>query len=309
MIVFKYSRKRQFTTVAFGHDAIQIAGGGPSEPVSIWEFVTGAEMYRVERVVAHPTQSIAFHPGAPWLYAAASYGLTAFNMETGDLRELWDHEEFAQNLTVDPTGHRLVGARHKLWTNQRELRWLTCVDITNPGKPVREWDRNGEFANLVAFFPDGTRFAAGHAYDYRAPENGPRITIHMADTGEVVRTLRGEGTDAEQLAVSLRGETLVTRTNRRLYVFDLARPTAPPRELKNDGKKHFTGIAFHPSGRYLAATSNDATVKLYDTTSWQVAKTFTWDIGRMRSVAFSPDGALAAAGSDTGKVVVWDVDL
>jgi WD40 repeat protein len=76
-----------------------------------------------------------------------------------------------------------------------------------------------------------------------------------------------------------------------------------------DGKLHFTEIAFHPSGRYLAATRNDQTVKLYDTTTWQVAKTFTWDIGKMRSIAFSPDGTLAAAGSDTGKVVVWDVDV
>jgi len=76
-----------------------------------------------------------------------------------------------------------------------------------------------------------------------------------------------------------------------------------------DGNKQVTNIAFHPSGKYLAATSNDATVKLYDTTTWQVAKTFTWNIGRMRSIAFSPDGMLAAAGSDTGKVVVWDVDV
>ncbi|MBX9581170.1 MAG: WD40 domain-containing protein [Gemmataceae bacterium] len=29
---------------------------------------------------------------------------------------------------------------------------------------------------------------------------------------------------------------------------------------------------------------------------------------RLRSVAFSPDGTLCAAGSDTGKVVVWDFD-
>lgn len=72
---------------------------------------------------------------------------------------------------------------------------------------------------------------------------------------------------------------------------------------------HFTGMAFHPSGRYLAATSNDATVKLYDTASWQLATSFTWDVGRLRSVAFSPDGTLAAVGSDTGRVVVWDVDL
>jgi WD40 repeat protein len=78
---------------------------------------------------------------------------------------------------------------------------------------------------------------------------------------------------------------------------------------ENDSTHQFTGLAFHPSGRYLAATNNDETVKLYDTQSWELAKTYTWDIGRMRSIAFSPDGTLAAAGSDTGKVVVWDVDL
>ena len=60
---------------------------------------------------------------------------------------------------------------------------------------------------------------------------------------------------------------------------------------------------------YLAATSNDKTVKFYDTTTWELARTFTWAIGRVRSICFNPDGTLAAAGSDTGKVVVWDVDL
>ena len=84
---------------------------------------------------------------------------------------------------------------------------------------------------------------------------------------------------------------------------------ARPASLCNDNNKRFTGLAFHPSGRYLAATSNDATVKLYDTSTWEVVQTFDWDIGRLRSVAFSPDGMLAAAGGDKGKIVVWDVDL
>jgi WD40 repeat protein len=79
--------------------------------------------------------------------------------------------------------------------------------------------------------------------------------------------------------------------------------------IENTSRFAFTGLAFHPSGRFLAATSNDATVKLYDTSNWSLATTYTWDVGRMRSIAFSPDGLLAAAGSDTGKVVVWDVDV
>lgn len=31
-------------------------------------------------------------------------------------------------------------------------------------------------------------------------------------------------------------------------------------------------------------------------------------IGRLRAVAFAPDGLTCAAGSDTGKVVLFDVD-
>ena len=68
-------------------------------------------------------------------------------------------------------------------------------------------------------------------------------------------------------------------------------------------------LAFHPSGRFLAATSNDATVKLYDTATWKRAQSFDWNIGRLRSVAFSPDGMLAAGRGARGKIVVWDVDL
>jgi WD40 repeat protein len=77
----------------------------------------------------------------------------------------------------------------------------------------------------------------------------------------------------------------------------------------NDNRKEFTGPAFHPSGRFLAATSNDNTLKLYDTATWAVARAFNFDIGRLRSVAFSPDGMLAVVGGDKGKIVVWDVDL
>ncbi len=86
-------------------------------------------------------------------------------------------------------------------------------------------------------------------------------------------------------------------------------PGAPPVERKNDGRLHFTGLAFHPTGAYLATTSTDTTVRVYETATWAVVRTYAWDVGKLRCVAFSPDGLLAAAGSETGKIVVWDVDL
>ncbi len=50
-------------------------------------------------------------------------------------------------------------------------------------------------------------------------------------------------------------------------------------------------------------------MKLYDVSTWKLGQAFDWGIGRVLSVAFSPDGMLAAAGGDKGKIVVWDVDL
>jgi WD40 repeat protein len=83
----------------------------------------------------------------------------------------------------------------------------------------------------------------------------------------------------------------------------------PVVRLRRTKREELTGIAFHPSGKWLGITATDGTVKLYDTDTWAVAKTFTWNVGKLRSVAFSPDGTLAAVGSDSGKIVVWDVDV
>lgn len=80
-------------------------------------------------------------------------------------------------------------------------------------------------------------------------------------------------------------------------------------KLTDKSRAHVFGISFHPSGRLFATAGNSGMVSFYDTATWKVAKTFDWKIGKLRCVAFSPDGALAAVGSDKGQVVVWDVDV
>lgn len=67
------------------------------------------------------------------------------------------------------------------------------------------------------------------------------------------------------------------------------------------------GFAFSADGRYLGVLYQDS-VSLYDTTSWTEAKSYSWKVGKLRTLAFSPDGATAAVGSDRGKVVVFDLE-
>lgn len=138
---------------------------------------------------------------------------------------------------------------------------------------------------------------------------GPRLVVRANESGRMLRRSPVLPAYPSWCAFWPASGLLAcaTRSAIHLHLLD-GPPTAEP-TIRNHSGRHFTGVAFHPSGRWLAATSNDATVKLYDTETWRVATTYTWNVGRLRSVAFSPDGQLAAVGSDTGKVVVWDVDL
>jgi WD40 repeat protein len=168
-------------------------------------------------------------------------------------------------------------------------RWLYSRPLFLPGE-----DR------LVVFEcrPGSWLAAEGLVYVTRDARTGKAVTKVPAWGESIASPV--QSADRRLIAGRRRSSVDVLRTNHL---------GAEPVTLCNDTPKDFTALAFHPSGRYLAATSNDGTVKLYDTSTWAVAQALDWDIGQLRSVAFSPDGMLAAAGGDKGKIVVWDVDL
>ena len=62
-----------------------------------------------------------------------------------------------------------------------------------------------------------------------------------------------------------------------------------------------------PDGQTLAAGCGES-VCLWDLRDGRLIRTFDWNIGRVHSVAFAPDGATAAAGGEDGRIVVWDLD-
>ena len=85
-------------------------------------------------------------------------------------------------------------------------------------------------------------------------------------------------------------------------------PDSEPVKRLNTSPKHFTSAAFSRDGTRLATTSNDTAATVWDTTTWEVQRRYEWKIGRLRTVCFAPDGLRCAAGSETGQVVVWDLD-
>jgi WD40 repeat protein len=171
-------------------------------------------------------------------------------------------------------------------------------------RPLWTTSFNGAICSDPMFPPGRDRFVAVE----RHGTNGPKLFARSVQTGQVVAEGERE-VSPEGATLSPDGRRAAALLRAWAYTYPAPGVGGHGRAIRNDGKRHFTGIAFHPSGRYLAATSNDETVKLFDAESGEPVRSFAWRVGRLRSVAFSPDGALAAAGSDTGKVVVWDVDV
>jgi hypothetical protein len=214
---------------------------------------------------------------------------------------------------LSPAGRSVVVAqvpRSNPWAAGGPDAWLEvkarlfCRPVADPGSPLWSVSASGRVHHPPLFLPGGERFLT---LEWRG---GGRLVTRDAGTGAVLSEAPADSALAfGDPVMSPDGRLLGCRGRHDAAVYRVEDPAAAPVTLTNDTPKEFTGLAFHPSGRFLAATSNDATVKLYDTATWKLARAFDWGVGRLRSVAFSPDGMLAAAGNDKGKIVVWDVDL
>lgn len=290
--------------LAFSPDSRLLATGGSGRCLEFWEPAGGRAMvFRVSGRVVR----FAFHPLLPIAFAVIGPSLWQFHHTRPTSSRVIS--PLTDRFTLSPDGSRLVvSGRFDLSLNGDRFRMFDFGDDRITGWGVADpSETDGNLHLGLTWLPGTDRFAliewVGSPHPYYCV-----ISLHDGATGGVVETGVWGGPTIELLTAGVDG-SLVAVAKTALAVWRQADLTLPPAVIRNDNRKHFTGIAFHPSGKYLAATSNDETVKLYDTTTWEVARTFTWDIGRMRSIAFSPDGALAAAGSDKGKVVVWDVDM
>ena len=141
---------------------------------------------------------------------------------------------------------------------------------------------------------------------YQQNEYDYLVHLRELPTGRVVKTLGGWQQAVAHLAFSPDGSVVAGTAGPRLRVWDVH----SDRELAlhKRGPKHFQGLSFSHDGRFLATVSNDSTVRLWDAGTWQEHATITWDIGALLNITFAPDGLRAAAGSDRGKVVIWDVE-
>jgi WD40 repeat protein len=322
---------RVIDRLTFSHDGHQLLAAGTNVPdlrnkpgnrgIDVWD-VAGSPEPSQHLFTGELITDLVVNPAGRWLYVGvrddaggSDGGLFAFDLTT------------AEPFQLSPTGgHAIAVGADGTWVVEacatadwscQLARWRQPTAAA----PKPDWTmgidtgprgRQGPrfWVDCMACDPANNRFVC---YEFQVGvvhvESVQRITVRDAETGKHSATLTLPAKQVTQLLYSPDGRGLAARSGRSVLIWDANNLNAKPHKAQNDSPSHFTGLNFHPSGRYLAATSNDTTVKLYDTESWTVAKTYSWNVGKLRSVAFSPGGLLAAAGSDTGRIVIWDVDL
>jgi WD40 repeat protein len=309
--------KRAVESLAFHPDGNHlVAAGGYSDAVEYWSAVTGTKLR--EWTGPYGARQVRFSSAGRWLVCS---GATSSPRSDEDFLTIdtktWesvpvktpDHPTY---IAIAPVGDRIVVHDSGYYAR------LVCRTITASGIGRQLWakylhTRSHSHEWIVGgldFFPAGDCFASVE-YQFRDvthPEPKTVLRTRSAASGSIAREVECPCEAGFDVRVSPDGDWVAFHSLTALHLIPTSDPAAQVK-LRNPSRKHVTALAFHPSGRYLAVTSNDRTVRVHDRDAgWAVSHTYDWDIGKLKSVVFNADGTLAAAGGEKGSVVVWDVD-
>jgi hypothetical protein len=304
MLVLRLGRKIAVDHLTFAPDGRSLAAVGGSV-IHLWREIADGSV--AAPLTGPGATYVRFTADGRWLFTGGRE-LSRVDPATGADAILWLWGGYPTSFDTSPAAPHVLVAQGRYADGEHRTRMaLWRADDLSAAGQLWEREMTG-FTHLPVRFFGPDQFARVE-YLFRSDEKSAyRAAVHDADTGELLEAVRFAFPFPYEWLAPPDGSRLAVRGTYQIDVFRLNEPGAAPLRLSNDSRRHFTGLAFHPSGRYLAAASNDETVKLYDTTTGEV-RAFTWKLGRLRSIAFSADGTLAAAGTDKGQVVVWDVDL
>jgi WD40 repeat protein len=294
MLVFQ-GQKQPVEALAFTQDARHLAatdGAG----VSVYQLPSGSRVQRIPTKHGRP-HLLTFLPTNRLVVVAGSSLWVYLEPMKSVLRVGSSPNEVAERpgkVFATPDGTRMLtvtGQHLRCWTMTGSVpqeAWV--VTIGRPwGIPVG-----------AALSPDGSRVVIHRMYgglEYHSVHDGQKIP---GERGTLLSFI-------SRLAWAPTGNMLVGIADTRLYFVDLDTNSTPV-ATSTGSRLWFTDLVFHPSGRWLLVGCGDGTVRQYEPTTGAEVRSFAWPLGKVRSVAVSPDGMLAAAGGDKGQVVVWDVD-
>jgi len=211
-------------------------------------------------------------------------------------------------LAFSPNGATLAVGRgnqlHLVDVKSGEVRQTLLDPVLRVSTGEAIQSAHVSLVEAVAFSPDGKTLASG---SYR------ELTLWDMATGTVRRRLSGFADRVVAIAYSPDGKTFATAggapsEDGEVKLFDA--DGGDPRLITNSHTDTAYGVAFHPKGGLLATCGADRFVKIFDTKTLAMVKSFEGHIGHVLDVGWLPDGkTLVSCGADPEKPVkFWNVE-
>jgi WD40 repeat protein len=274
-------------TVAVSPDGRFLAAGGSRE-LAVVNWLSGEVLTRAHGSVA--LGQLAFTADGHWVVFADRSGL--YRLATVALKPIVvSGARFAGGVAVAPDGKTLAVAEAGGRQDIELYRWE--LPAWRPAPGFNYWS---PFTRL-AFSPNG-EFLAGIDND--------TFELRIAVTGGLNGRHRVRYAGDGFLAFARDSRSVVFGWETNLHVME-SRAGTMQRRVSSPGEA-FRDAAFVGSGRHLVTVDGTGVMRMWSAESWEVVRGYDWATGRLTCVTATADGLAGVCGTDTGKLVVFDVD-
>ena len=288
------------TAAVYSPDGRWVASAGTDRTVRVWQ-ATGRQDVAVLHGHTGPVAELAFAPGGRRL-ASVSHPTRLVPVVADGTIRVWD---------VDPRATLPVLRGHGSYVYpvaySPDGRWIASGDWDNR---LRLWDArtgeacaildNGDLVKSLAFSPDSSRVVSAR-HD--------RLQVWEVATGRRVQEFPVPAPNILGLAFHPDGATLAALDGSGGATVLNAATGAVVARLRLAARHDTKALAFSPDGRWLAGVStDDKTLCLFDTHTYQPSAQFPGHEGWIRDVTFSHDSRRVASCSSDQTVRVWQID-
>ena len=241
----------------------------------------------------------------------ASSLVVSFSPVPAHAQLLWEHEHgwTTEAVVFSPDSKTLILGASDFFGDETET--ITMWDVATGEKTAVI---EGSSVSSVALSPDGKMIAAGHDH-YTDNINTYNTQLWDVATQALVATLEGHYSKVFAVDFSPDGTLLVSGSNDgTIRLWDVATgDSLASSDWHTFGLFAVWDLQFSPDGTRIAAVGSDQ-IKVWDAANLATGQEIITleDEGQgvfegPKSVRWSPDGTMLAAGYDEGAIRLWDV--
>jgi WD40 repeat protein len=281
--------------IAFSPDGKLIATGSRDETIRIWDSGSGKELkkFALEKKGVGPieTNDLQFTPDGKTLIAATHEGGKAWEVSSGKILFDLSGSPSALSVAVSPDGKLFAcgGPSSKIYIYE-----------VGTGKPVSTIAGHEATVNQVIFSPDGKSIASA--------SSDRTVRFSDAQSGAETQVLKAHSSEAWSISFSPDGKFIATSaTDFKVFLWDAAEVM---KTSSFDVKAGYIG-----GSSPISADSTKMTVRYeipidaVEHMIWDVSakkKITSYSNEHFESCAFSPDGAILAAGNRKGEIIFFN---